>query len=128
MEEKHKKIGIVMAFLLMYFAICADLIQFAITFLPAAGQIINTVASIAIGLAFFVWFRIIGIKFSLIKDPKKMFGIVAGPIIEVIPVIQALPGWSVAIFLTIISVNAGINLTAKPTSIKETVKVVKPTK
>ncbi len=117
-----------MSFLLMYFAICADLIQFALTFLPAAGQIINTIASIAIGFAFFIWFRIIGIKFSFIKDPKKMFGVVAGPIIEVIPVIQALPGWSVAIFLIILSVNKGIHLPTKPTSIKETIKVVKPSK
>lgn len=128
MEEKPKKIGIVMIFLLMYFGICADLIQFALTWVLGAGQIINTIASIPIGLALFIWFRIIGIKFSFIKDPKKMFGIVAGPIIEVIPVIQALPGWSVAIFLTILSVNTGIHLPTKPTSIKETVKVVKPSK
>lgn len=128
MEEKPKKIGIVMVFLLMYFSICADLIQFGLTFVPAAGQIINTIASVAIGLMFFIWFRILGVKFSLIKDPKKMVGIIAGPIIELVPFLQALPGWTLAILLTIFSVNTGIDLKIKPPSVKETVKVVKTTK
>jgi len=127
-EEKPKKIGIVMVFLLMYFSICADLIQFGLTFVPAAGQIINTIASVAIGLMFFIWFRILGVKFSLIKDPKKMVGIIAGPIIELVPFLQALPGWTLAILLTIFSVNTGIDLKIKPPSVKETVKVVKTTK
>lgn len=110
MEDKPKKIGIAMIGLLVYVAICADLVQFGVTFIPVVGEILAPIISIASGFIFFIWFRIMGIKIGLVKDPKKVAGMVISAAAEVIPVLGALPGWTIMVLITIFSVNSHISI------------------
>lgn len=129
MKDESKKIGTVMIALLMYVAVCADLIQFGLAFIPAVGEILPPLASLATGFLFFIWFRLIGVKLSLIKDPKKVVGAVISFAAEFVPVVDALPGWTILVAITIMSVNANISVPfVSPKKIKSNNTVVIPKK
>ncbi|MFA7216529.1 MAG: hypothetical protein WC095_00910 [Candidatus Paceibacterota bacterium] len=110
MEEKPKRIGTIMIVLLFYVAILADITQVILTFIPVVGEILPPIFSFAAGLSFFIWFRLIGVKLSLIKDPKKIAGTAISFVAEYIPIIDALPGWTILVAITVLTTNANVNI------------------
>jgi hypothetical protein len=131
MEEKPKKIGTVMASLLVYVAICLDLIQFGVAFIPAVGEVLPPIIAIGTGLIFFIWFKIIGVKIGIMKSPKKFMGVLTTSVVEFIPILSALPGWTIFVVMTIISVNANVNIpfvSPEKPSASKTIKIPEATK
>jgi hypothetical protein len=84
-------------------ALCVDLIQFGINLLspipiigiPLAVGLGFVVSTLAWAL-FYLYFKMKGVDFSI---PKKGIGFVGGAILEFIPFLNALPGWTIGVAL-----------------------------
>ncbi len=106
-KETKKGVGKVTFVMMMTLAITCDIILALIaSFIPFVGWVINAFLTIIIFLTFFMWFKMKGIKFN---SPRKLATLPIGLIIELIPYINILPGWTVSV---IINTQAG-NLTSK---------------
>jgi len=70
--------------------------------LPIIGTVAQSVADILISvwawLTFYVWFKIRGVSFI---NPKRFAVLNGGALLEMIPVINTLPAWTLAVFLLI---------------------------
>jgi len=95
---EQKEIGSATAFLMIFVALIYDLFQLIINLIPIAGQILSFVITIFAFLTFYLWFKIYGRSFV---SPKRAMAMGAGVIIEIIPIISILPGWTVAVILLI---------------------------
>lgn len=75
-------------------ALFFDVLQWFLTFV-----FMGWLASIFAFLTFYVWFKLYGISFM---TPKRAMAMGAGFIIELIPILNILPGWTVVvIYLTL---------------------------
>ncbi len=81
-------------------ALFFDAIQFFVSFIPFLGEVISVCLSVCVFLTFFLWFKFKGIKFNNLKKSSSM---IIGFLIELIPIIDMLPGWTAAVVLTIIT-------------------------
>ena len=100
------KISILQVSLLITVAGIVDLVQAGVNllhFIPVVGNalaaIITAFVTVFVWLVFFVWLKMLGV--SLIS-PKKALTFAGGGLFELIPALNALPGWTLAIVLTII--------------------------
>ncbi len=80
-------------FLMMMTAILIDVLQGIITFIPIAGQIINSLITPCAGFMFWLWFKLHGIPFN----KKRTSWLMGGFIIELIPLLNVLPTWTLAV-------------------------------
>lgn len=86
-------------------AVMFDLIQFLVNLLHFIPGIGNTVAFVATsiitviaGATFYLWFRFNGVKFT---TPKRALSFGGGFLLEFIPILNALPAWTLAVILVI---------------------------
>jgi hypothetical protein len=77
--------------LIMTVAGLIDLVQFGVSFIPVAGEIISVLLDVAGILIFAIWLMICGISPA---KPEIFLAFLAGTIFEAIPVADMLPGWS----------------------------------
>ncbi|TSC64680.1 MAG: hypothetical protein G01um101493_56 [Microgenomates group bacterium Gr01-1014_93] len=84
--------------LLLTTAIVLDVLQFGIQAIPVIGQAVASIVGGLAGIYFFLIFKAHGIKFT---KPKKAFNLGLGVFIELMPVINAFPGWSFYVWRTI---------------------------
>jgi len=95
---KTTKISYAAAFFLIGTAIIIDALQFIIGYIPILGQIVGGLMTIGATFGFWLWFKILGVKFS----KKQNMGRVIGIIIEYIPVVNMLPTWTLTVGLLIL--------------------------
>lgn len=88
-------------------ALAYDGAQFATDFLhgiPAVGTIAQSIADTMITiwawLTFFVWFKLQGINFT---NPKRALALNGGGLLELMPILNSLPAWTLAVLLIIAS-------------------------
>ena len=79
-------------------ALFYDVIQAGLDLLPFVGWILSPLVSIPAFLTFYIWFKIYGRNFM---TPKRALAMGAGVIIEMIPILNILPGWTVAVLFLI---------------------------
>jgi hypothetical protein len=67
-----------------------------VSLVPVVGWILQWIVAIFYNLTFWVWFKMHGISFS---NPKNLTKYIMGSLVELIPEIGILPGYSISIFL-----------------------------
>jgi hypothetical protein len=101
--EEPKELTNVMAGAMIMFALFIDAIQALLTLLPIIGWILAPVAGVAGLIIFYFWLKNYGIKFSSPRQAKRL---VVGFIVEMIPLLNALPTWTLAITLIVMKEKA----------------------
>lgn len=75
--------------------------------LPLIGTVAQSVVDILISvwawLTFYVWFKIHGVSFM---NAKRFAVLNGGALIEMIPIVNSLPAWTLAVFLLIATTRA----------------------
>ena len=94
MAKKEGQINNTTATLMVATALFFDGIQ-ALLALFMIGLILNRFVSLFAWLTFFVWFAVKGVKF--VSKPKNLVVFGGGTLCEIIPVISALPAWTLSI-------------------------------
>lgn len=84
--------------ILLTTAVILDISQFGLQAIPVIGQAVASIVGGLAGIYFFLIFKAHGIKFT---KPKKAFNLGLGVFIELMPIINALPGWSIYVWRTI---------------------------
>lgn len=79
-------------------ALFFDAWQALIQLIPGLGQIFASLVAMFAFMTFWFWFRLHGIKFSTAKRSAIMGG---GFFIELIPILNILPAWTLAVTLVI---------------------------
>lgn len=104
--------------MMMAVAIVCDISLALIALVPYVGWVINGLLSPCVFILFFTWYKIKGIKYT---SMRKMAVLPAGLLIEMIPYVNILPGWTVSVFLN--TQGDKINKIAKPFSSTKTISV-----
>lgn len=97
----EKELSFSTSFLMTGAALFFDGLQILVGWVPIIGQIISPIIGFFALITFWFWFKIHGISFS---KKKRAATIGAGAIIELIPILNLLPMWTLAV-LRIISTN-----------------------
>lgn len=84
-------------------ALFFDALQASVQLVWILGQILAGLVAIYAFLTFWLWFRLYGIKFSTPKRSAVMGG---GFIIELIPILNVLPAWTLAVTIIILDIKA----------------------
>lgn len=95
--ETGRSVGKVTFMMMVTVSLTFDIILGIISLIPYVGWIINALISVVAFMTFYMWFRTKGIKFT---SPRKMMALPAGFLFELIPYLNILPGWTVAVFMT----------------------------
>lgn len=96
--KKEKKLSSTTIFLLIIVALFFDLLQIIFTFL-FLGWLISFYAF----MTFWLWFKLKGISFA---TPKRSGIAGGGFIIELVPFLNMLPAWTLAVTLIILDVKS----------------------
>jgi len=84
-------------------ALFLDFFQGIVGAIPVVGQILSPLISIFIWLTFFVWLKLRGVT---ITDNIKRLAIMAGgSFLEIIPIINIAPIWTITILITVMLVK-----------------------
>jgi hypothetical protein len=76
-----------------------DFTQFILSFIPIVGWIITMILALFAEMGFLLWFKIKGVSYS--KNPKSFLATwVIVPIIEIIPIVNALPSFTTGVLIT----------------------------
>lgn len=124
---KKRRISSIQAIFMLAVAGVFDLIQFLISFIPYVGWIISVFLSIFVWLTFYMWFKLNGISF-LDKGSRLAITFFLGAIIEVIPIINILPGWTLSVVLMLLIIRAEdviFNKTGKNIEIQKIIKKIR---
>lgn len=98
--KKEPKISKETAWMMITVAIFFDLISFLINLIPIVGQVISIAIPIVAYPTFFLWFMLKGVKLMTTKRIAAMGG---GFVVEVIPLVNMLPGVTASVVFTILS-------------------------
>lgn len=116
MEEVRisKTTGILMLIVAVFF----DLLNAGVNLIPVAGQIMAELITIFAYCCLWFWFSLKGVSLVSKKRAFRFFG---ASIIEIIPILNVLPGITLSVFLTIAQVQLEdrTRLTQKNTDQKE---------
>lgn len=98
-KQKGRSVGKVTFMMMVTVALTLDIILAIVSWFAvvAIGAIINWIISAVAFCTFYLWFKLKGIKFN---SPKKMLALPGGFLIEMIPYLNMLPGWTMAVFMT----------------------------
>ncbi len=121
-EKKKEKIDNITAVLMIGTAILADGIQVFLT-LILIGPFVNWLISIFAWLTFFFWFYLKGVNFT--NNPKKIFTLAGGSLLEALPIIASFPIWTLTISTTIFMDKAESKLGAPVGKIAKLGKIIK---
>lgn len=91
-DTKKQRVTFGLVFLMEGTALLFD----AVSIIPFA----NIVVVPAAAFTFWLWFKIHGIDIGF-TSPKRLLTMSTGSLIEIIPVISALPGWTAAVGITL---------------------------
>ncbi|MDQ3089728.1 MAG: hypothetical protein M3Q24_01065 [bacterium] len=94
-----KKLSQTTSGLMIAVAVFFDAFQLIINLIPVLGQIISVVIGFFAFLTFYFWFSSKGVKFA---TPKRGGILGGGFIVEMIPIINMLPAWTLAVVLIIL--------------------------
>lgn len=98
MEKKNKEIKDTTAGLMIGTALFFDGLQAIFQVAPAIGQILAAMIAVVAFLTFWLWFKLYGVNFA---TPKRSAYLGGGFIIELIPILDILPAWTLAVTLII---------------------------
>jgi len=108
-EQKRERIKKWMAACIIIIAGCVDAAQALLTAV-AIGAVLSPVMSAVAWFVFWVWFMILGVSF--VSNPKKLLAMGGAGILEIIPILGALPaftaGVSATVFITMAEDKGGI--------------------
>ena len=110
-ELKGTTIGLMFSVALFF-----DTLQAVFQIAPVLGQILAGLIAIFAFLTLWLWFRLHGIKFS---TPKRSAVMAGGFLIELIPILNILPAWTLAVTLIVADLKIKENL---PGAIDESVE------
>ena len=102
-----KRIGIVSKIGLYASALVFDLVQILLDFI-AVGAILGTIITAFAWIMYFIWFKILGVPFTIgsgSNSSRRSIAFFAGGIGEMIPLINALPMWTISIAIIISATN-----------------------
>jgi hypothetical protein len=92
------------ALLLISFAVTIDGLEFFLTFLPLLGQAINLLLSVFAFCALGLWFALLGVNyFGGKKAGLKAATLFAVPVIEMVPLVSALPALTAGVVILIMA-------------------------
>jgi hypothetical protein len=97
MNNGERRISKPTAIIMVSIIAFLELIQILLNFLPGPGWIVIWLMDVLIWLTYFLWFKIKGVGFS----SKRALNLGGSFLIEMIPIIDALPGWTLAVILMI---------------------------
>lgn len=98
-KDDNKKIGFVTSFLMIFLAISFDAVQALFNLIPFIGNMLSVILIDTFAwISFYVWFKILGVDFS---KPSRMGTMIGSGLIEMIPIVNALPTWTLAVFIII---------------------------
>lgn len=95
-KETGRSVGKVTFISMLTVAIICDVILALIALIPFVGWIINFLLGIIVFLTFFIWFKTKGMKYT---SARKIASLPLGFLIEMIPYINILPGWTVSVII-----------------------------
>lgn len=98
MENEERKINKETAFIMVGVALFIDLIVILLNFIPGPGWIIIWLVNVIVWSTFYIWFKVKGVSFSTSRRALSLGG---GLLIEMIPIIDILPAWTMAVVLII---------------------------
>jgi hypothetical protein len=102
-RSKSRKIGFSTSFLMIVLAVTFDVIQVLFNLAPVIGNILSVILINTFAwVSFYVWFKILGVDFS---KPSRMGTMVGSGFIEMIPIVNVLPTWTLAVVILIASTN-----------------------
>lgn len=96
--DKGAKLKDVTIFLMIGTALFFDFFQTVVGWIPFVGNVAAMIVSGFAFMTFFLWFYLNGI--SMIT-PKRLLAMIGGGIIEMIPYINILPGWTLTVVFLI---------------------------
>lgn len=104
---KEKKIGVAQGMVMIVTAAFIDFVQFLLTLL-IIGIIINPLISVIAFILFWSWFSLNGVKFFSGVKGIARFGIMSWTFLsELVPLLNAMPGWTVGVTMTYLSARRG---------------------
>lgn len=102
-EPPQEKIDSGTGQLMVAVALSLDILQGIIGILPVVGFILAPLISLFIWLIFWVWLRFHGV--SLTKNIKRTVLMWGGFFLELIPILNILPIWTITIFIIVLLVR-----------------------
>lgn len=101
------RIGPVTMFFMLACALIADCLQFLVQFIPGVGQVIGWIIAFLAGGFFFMWFYMLGVSyFSGKKSFAKISAVLGMSVVELVPLVDALPALTVGVLAIILSSRA----------------------
>lgn len=91
---KEPKLSEITIFLMIFTALCFDGGQMVVGWIPVLGNIIAGVVDLFAFMTFFVWFKMHGIQ---MMTPKRLSSMLGAGVIEMIPFLNILPAWTLAV-------------------------------
>lgn len=92
--EKKSKISKIDFAKMLVVAIFFDATLALIQLIPVAGSVMSMVFGVIPLMIFFIWYRLLGISFS---NPKKGISFFGASLIELIPIVNILPTWTLEV-------------------------------
>lgn len=103
-EKRHGELGGVTFILMLIVALFFDGIQALFQLIPVAGQILAMIIGLLAYLTFFLWFMLKGQRFL---TAGKIIAMTGTLFVEIIPIVNALPAWTLSIVLMFITSKLG---------------------
>lgn len=102
-KNGSKKIGFSTSFLMIVLAVAFDITQVLFNLAPVIGNILSVILINTFAwVSFYVWFKTLGVDFS---KPSRMGTMIGSGFIEMIPIVNVLPTWTLAVVILIASTN-----------------------
>src|SRR3990167_4763114 len=96
MSEENKGLSSITIAFMISVALFYDAIQAIIQIIPILGQILSSLIGIFAFLTFYLWFKLKGFNFA---TPKRAGYLGGGLLVELIPILNILPAWTLAVTL-----------------------------
>lgn len=96
MAGKDKGLDNITIAFMVSVALFYDVFQALIQLIPFLGQILSSLIGVFAFLTFYLWFKMRGLNFA---TPKRAGLLGGGFLIELIPILNILPAWTLAVIL-----------------------------
>lgn len=100
-------IGTATGVMMVSVAALFDLVQFFLNWIPFLGWILTSLLGVVAWLTFLLWFKMHGVDFV---KPSRALTLGGGFLIELIPIVNDLPAWTVAVLILIASTRTKAHL------------------
>ncbi len=105
-EEPKMRIGFVATSLLLVVALTLDALQFLLLFIPGLDVVFDFFIGVIAIIVFGVWFAILGVNyFSGDRTGAKLLSMVGSSVVELVPLLDALPGITLGVWGIIYAVQ-----------------------